>query len=125
MPVTYDSKELMAMSTEMVCKKSAAKVGASQVTYVKENEDWGQTWKYAVDGTAVAGCEAIVFDPRMVPMGAGELVASDNSAGAAGEGGSTASKDTATAVDSAAVAVCAPHSGLLTMVAALVAAMIW
>ena len=122
-PVTYNGTELMAMSKELVCKNTKAKVKAEDVAYVKESAgEPGQMWKYSAKAAAIAGCGAVVFDPRMVPMGSGRIIGAGGGAGGGGAGGGTNDKNGASVSQSAGVTV--RHSVLLTMVV-LVAAMIW
>ena len=113
------------MSKELVCKNTATKLSAADVTYVKESDDWGQTWKYTATEAAVASCGAIVFDPRMVPMGSGAF----SPAGVSSPPPPTpptqsdSSGNAALPISNAGVTV--GYSGLLTMVVALVIPMIW
>jgi hypothetical protein len=75
--VKYNSTELMGMSTGLVCKNTKLAVPASKVTLKRQDDasDQGEVWKYSVPRSAVASCEALVFDPRMTPAGAPTLSA--------------------------------------------------
>ena len=74
--VTFNSTELMGMSTGLVCKSTKLAVPAANVTREKVaggSSTQGEVWKYSVPRAAVASCAALVFDPRMTPPNAPTL----------------------------------------------------
>jgi len=76
--VTFNSTELMGMSTGLVCKSTKLAVPAANVTAERVDGSFqGEVWKYSVPRSVVASCGAVVFDPRMTPAGAPTLTASD------------------------------------------------